>query len=198
MKKIKRGIIVGLFIILVLLFYFFKNTSFLIRAGSFIAALIGFYFIDYSFNIEFRISHYICFIIILITGFLLSPLFFINENYDKLLHFLMPIFGSIIIFFLVNKLKIDFRWKILITFCSIIAFLAIQEIAEYILDYFWDLKLQGVYLRDATGLEKYKILMDKNDDTMIDLILGLAGSLVYYLGKTIRHFARQGKKIFKK
>ncbi len=55
------------------------------------------------------------------------------------------------------------------------------ELGEYALDYFFDLKLQGVYLRDLQGLEKFNLIVDRIDDTMIDLFLGILGSSLYAL-----------------
>ena len=185
--KNKRRVIIGLFLIFLGALYFFKNISFSIRAVAFIVSILGFYFLDHAFDVKFKLRHYIFFIVISSAGFLLSPLYFLSESYDKILHLTMPIFGSILIFFIINKLDIKFQWKLLITFTAIFSYLAIQEIAEYVIDYFWDFKLQGVYLRDITGLEKYKIVLDKNDDTMIDMILGLAGSFIFTIGKIITH-----------
>ena len=53
------------------------------------------------------------------------------------------------------------------------------EIVEFLLDTFFDLKLQGVFLKSQEGLTKLKLVMDKNDDTMIDLIFGAIGSLAF-------------------
>ena len=64
-------------------------------------------------------------------------------------------------------------------------FLSIFEIIEFLLDQFFDLKLQGVFLRDISGISKFDIMMDKNDDTMIDLILGTIGSAIFTGYKTI-------------
>ncbi len=136
---------------------------------------------------------------ILIFGILLSPLYYYFELYDKILHLIMPIIGSIIVFFIVNKSKIEFKWKLLITLTSMVFLLTILEIGEYLFDVFWDLKTQGVYIRDIAGLEKYDLVLGENDDTMMDLILGTISSLFFIAAKTgTSYFKKYHKKVFKK
>lgn len=91
----------------------------------------------------------------------------------------MPFVFCILVYYAVDKLKIEFRWKLLLTFTSVLASLAIFEIGEYLIDQLANFKLQGVYLRDVSGLEKLSLVMDKNTDTMIDMSLGLISSLVF-------------------
>ncbi|MDD5192750.1 MAG: hypothetical protein PHH54_06555 [Candidatus Nanoarchaeia archaeon] len=92
---------------------------------------------------------------------------------------------------MVNKLNTKFSIKLFITVMIITSFLALFEIGEYGLDRLFDWKLQGVYLRDYSGVEKLNIIMDKNDDTMIDLILGTIGSLFFVITKTgIFHYKK--------
>ena len=111
----------------------------------------------------------------------------------------MPIIGCVIVFFMVNKSKIEFKWKLLITLTSMVFILTMLEIGEYLFDVLWDLKTQGVYVRDIAGLEKYKLILGKNDDTMMDLILGTLSSLIFVLGKTgIHHYKKYHKKVFRK
>ena len=95
----------------------------------------------------------------------------------------MPILGSIMVFFLVDKLKIDFKWKLLLTFTTLVALLTVLEVGEFAMDKLWDIKAQGVYIRDISGLEKYNLIMDRNDDTMTDLILGMFGATIFSIVK---------------
>ena len=180
----KRRLIIGISLLLLILLYIFKNYSFMIRAISVIFGILIFYFFDYTFQLHFYFRHYIYILIILIFGILLSPLYFFSEIYDKILHLVMPVLGGIIVFFIINKSKIDFKWKLLITLTSMIFLLTMLEIGEYLFDVFLGLKLQGVYLRDLSGIEKYNLVLGKNDDTMMDLILGTIGSLFFILVKT--------------
>ena len=99
----------------------------------------------------------------------------------------MPILGCMVLFFIVDKMQIHFKYKLVITFASIVCVLTFLEIGEYIFDFFWDFRLQGVYVRDIAGLEKYKIILGRNDDTMIDLMLGVAGSILFGIGKTFHY-----------
>ena len=125
-------------------------------------------------------------------------MYYLTPIYDKILHFFVPIIGAITIFYVVNKLKISFKWKLLITFVLVFSISAIHEILEYILDLIWDFKLQGVWLRDITGLEKLHIIQEPLDDTMIDMVWGLIGSIVFVIGKTITNsYNRRYKKLRK-
>jgi|TARA_Y100000034_G_scaffold79823_1_gene95815 hypothetical protein len=184
--KTKRRFILGLSLLLFILFYFFKNTSTLLRIFATLAGLVSFYIFDHYFNIDFELKHYLYILLIAFFGILLSPLYFMSENYDKILHLIIPILTGGIVFFLVNKQNLTLKWKLVTTLLFTIAILTIFEIIEFSLDKLWDLKLQGVYIRDITGLEKFNIIMDKNDDTMIDLIIGILGSLIFTFYKVIK------------
>ena len=195
--KLKRRLIIGISIILLIILYIFKNYNFMIRVAGVIFGLWAFYFLDHAFGIRFHLRHYIYIIIILIFGIFLSPLYYISESYDKILHLAMPILASIMVFFIVNKMKIKFQWKLLITLTSMLSILAVLEIGEYLFDMFLDFKLQGVYLRDLSGLEKYDLVLNKNDDTMIDMMLGFAGAIIFSISKSVCYFynKRHSKKI---
>ena len=182
-------IAVGVIILAVL--YALKNTSYSVRASGFIFSVVLFFLADYFFEMGFRKYHYIIFIVISAAGILLSPLYFISPNYDKILHFISPFLLCILVFFMVNKLKTKFSIKLFITGMIIISFLALFEIGEYGFDKLFDWKLQGVYLRDYSGIAKLNLYMDKNEDTMIDLILGTVGSLFFVITKTgIFHYKK--------
>lgn len=192
--KNKRRLILGFYALLFVLLYIIKNYSFLIRASGVIFGLAVFYFIDHAFLLKFKFRHYLYILAILILGILLSPFYWMFENYDKALHLIMPILGSAIIFFIVNKMKIKFQWKLIITLAVIISCLTLLEIGEYTFDAFLDFKLQGVYIRNISGLEKYNLVMDRNDDTMMDLILGTLGSISFLLMKISAFIYKKFKK----
>lgn len=192
--KNKRRLIFVLLIISLIILYLFKNYSLLLRIGTFILWIIVLYAFDHAFRLHFPPRHYIYFIIILTFGILLSPLYSIYEIYDKILHLAMPIFGCIIVFFVLGKSKLEFKWKLIITMTVIITAITMLEVGEYLFDMVWDLKLQGVYIRDATGLDKYILVLGKNDDTMIDMIMGIAGTLIFIAVKTVGYFYRKNPK----
>ncbi len=79
-----------------------------------------------------------------------------------------------------------------------VALLSLFEIGEYALDQLFGLKLQGVYLRDLSGVAKLNIILDKNDDTMIDLLFGTVGALIFVLARTIIFYKRKWNKRIKK
>ncbi|MAH03607.1 hypothetical protein CMI39_02360 [Candidatus Pacearchaeota archaeon] len=191
--KIKRRFILGISLLLFALLYFFKNTSSLLRIFATLAGLVSFYIFDHYFNINFELKHYLYILIIAFFGILLSPLYFISENYDKILHLVIPILTGGIVFFLVNKQNLTLKWKLVTTLLFTISILTIFEVIEFSLDKLWDLKLQGIYIRDITGLEKFNIIMDKNDDTMIDLIIGILGSLIFTFYNIIKSMINRVK-----
>ena len=177
----KRRTVFGLSLLLLLMIYFFKNASFILRAVSTAGLLIFFYVLDHSFDIRFRGKHYLFILVIAIFTLLLSPFYHLYPHYDKVQHFFLPLLISSIIFYMVSHLRIELKWKLTFTFFITIGILGLFELGEYALDYFFDLKLQGVYLRDLQGLEKFNLIVDRIDDTMIDLFLGILGSSLYAL-----------------
>ena len=186
--KKKRILIIGISLFLLLVFYLFKNLSTSIRVFGFILGLLIFYFADHMFEIDFKSRHYGYMIIILALGVLFSPLYSFYSIYDKILHFLMPILGCFLIFHIVDKKNLSIQWKLWVVFLFIMTSLTIHEIGEYLIDQLWDLKLQGVYIRNISGAEKLNLVMSKIDDTMIDLIVGAIGALSFIAGKTISYF----------
>ncbi len=182
-------IVVGIIILAIL--YALKNTNYFVRASGFVFSIVLFCLFDYFFQLEFKRHHYLIFIFIAATGVLLSPLYAIYTNYDKVLHLISPVLFCILVFFMVNKLNTKFSIKLFISVMIVISFLALFEIGEYGLDKLFDWKLQGVYIRDYSGVEKLNIIMNENDDTMIDLILGSIGSLLFVITKTgIFHYKK--------
>jgi hypothetical protein len=182
-------IIIGIIIFGVL--YALKNASYSLWITSFLFSILLFYAADLWFNLDFKKRHYAIFIIVAFAGIILSSLYFVSPNYDKWLHLINPIFLSTLTFYLLDKVKIKFSTKIFLTFAIMVAALSIFEIGEYLLDKIFDLKLQGVYLRSITEVAKLDIILDKNDDTMIDLILGSFGALIFILARTIIFYQRK-------
>ena len=176
-------IAIGIFVLSIL--YALKNTSYFVRVSGFIFSILLFFLFDSFFHMGFNKDHYIIFILISATGILLSPLYYLSQYYDKVLHIVSPFLICILVFFLVNKLKTKFSIKLFIAVMITISLLALFEIGEFTLDKLFDWKLQGVYIRDISGVEKLNIIMDKNDDTMIDLILGTISSLLFAITKTV-------------
>lgn len=191
--KKKRRLVIGISLFILFVFYLFKNLSESVRVFGFIFGIFLFYSVDHMFNLEFKYRHYIYVVVILAFGILLSPLYFLFEGYDKVLHFLLPIIASFLVYHIVDKQKLNFQWKLLITFMFMISFLAIHEIGEYLLDQLYDFKLQGVYVRDISGIEKLNLVQSKNDDTMIDMILGMLGAGLFVLGKTTVYLLKKFK-----
>jgi hypothetical protein len=191
----KRYSILGLSILVLLMIYFFKDGSFILRAVSTAAFLIFFYIVDHVWDIRFGKRHYVYIVIIALASFLLSPLYFIYPNYDKIQHFIQPMLVFSITFHMVSKLKLELKWKLAFTFFIIVGILGLFEIGEYTLDHLFDMKLQGVYLRDFRGIEKFNLLVDPIDDTMIDMVFGVFGACLYggFIFIYMRYYSKQLK-----
>jgi len=180
----KRRTIIAFSVVVLGLLLAFKNTSYLIRSLSTAGLLIFFYLTDHLFNLQFKKKHYLFITLIAVTAFLFSPLYLIYPQYDKIQHFFLPILFASIVFHMVRRLNIEFKWQMVFVFFVVIGVIGLHEIGEYVLDVFFDLRLQGVFLRDLQGLEKYDLLLDRIDDTMMDMFLGVLGSATYVFSRT--------------
>lgn len=190
----KHLIYIAIGILVVALLYALKNSAYFFRAAAFVASFVVFWLADYLLNLKFKNRHYLILIFISATGLLFSPLYWLYTNYDKTLHLLNPILFCILIFYLVNKIKgISFPMKLFLTFSITVSFLLLWELTEFFLDKFYDAKMQGVWLRDITGASKIQLIMDRNDDTMIDLLLGVLGTIIFAIGKTIEFYINKLK-----
>ena len=183
----------GISLFLFLFLYLFKNLSNIIIVSGFIFGLLIFYMFDHMFEIDFKLSHYYYIIFILAGGMLLYPLYFIYPSFDKLLHFVLPILACFLIFYIINKKDLTLQWKLLITFMFVLSFITIHEIGEYLLDIFWDTKLQGVYMGDGLEFRKLNLIISEIDDTMMDIIFGVMGTLLFVIGKTASWFFGKNK-----
>lgn len=195
--RYKRLFLIVFSVVLFLVFYLFQENSTLVRVISTIACLFLFYFGDHLFDVRFRKRHYFFMFIIAVSGFLLSPLYFIYPNYDKIQHFILPMLMCSIGFFMISKLHLELKWKLVFTFFTVVALLGVFEIAEYLLDYFFNLQLQGVFIRDVTGLEKLNFVMDPLSDTIVDLAYGIAGSAIYCIAGAFYLRRKLNKHIFR-
>ena len=166
------------FISLVCIFIF-RNSEWGLRAASAVEIITLFFLGDKIFQVRFMKRHYAFLIILIIAGFLGSPLYFIYPNYDKILHLIGPMLVCSIVLFMIKKLHLEMKWKIMFAFFATFALLGTFELGEYTIDKLFDFKLQGVYLRDAYGLDKLNVVTDKIDDTMLDLFFGMLGIAIY-------------------
>ena len=180
---LKRNILIALSIFIFVLMYLFSNAAFSLRTLSTVFVLALFYVADKVFDIRFEQRHYAFFLLLVVTGFLLSPLYFVYPQWDKIQHLIGPFLLSSLVFYMVRKLMLENKWKLGYTFFTVLSILVIFEIGEYLLDYLFGLRLQGVYLRDLSGFEKFNILVAPLDDTMQDLCFGILGTSLYCIYK---------------
>jgi len=187
--KNRRRIIIVLVSLFILLLYFSRNLSIIIPFIITIVALLLFRYIDRSFNFRFPEIYYIYIFIIFGLGPIVGegrpPFGFYYRGivYDKLLHFLSPIMMSAIIFYILNRLVIPLKWKLVMTVGIVFGILGLFEIGEYLSDVLFGTLHQGVYLKDFARAVKYDVVIAPIHDTMQDLIFGLLGSIVFVFGK---------------
>jgi len=193
-KHKKKIIYISVGVAILIVLYLLQNTSYLLRAFTFIFSVGLFYLADVFFSLRFKMSHYLILIFIATAGILLSPLYFLSPNYDKILHLVSPFLIGILFFFLIDKTELKLSTKLLMTFAVVIMSLSLFEIIEFLLDQLFDLKLQGVFIRDISGIAKLNIVLDKNSDTMLDLILGTIGSLIFVGYKVVENWVKNRKK----
>jgi len=143
-----------------------------------------FYAFDRFFKIGFKLRHYFYLLLLLILGTLLNPLFFFISWYDKFLHLFTPLIWCALIFVPVNKLKIKFSVKLIITLSLFLSIMVVHEIAEYSLDKAFNLYTQGVYGGNLS-LERLQEIQSPLDDTMTDLILDLCGGVLFIVIKLV-------------
>lgn len=180
--NIKRRIVIAIAIIILGALYFFRNLSDIIITASAISLIVLFYLVDHMFDLRFKTRHYVFITAIAITGFLLSPLYSIYPSYDKWLHFIQPILFSSIVFHMTSSLNLKLKWRLVFTFFVVGGGIGLFEIGEYTLDYFFDLNLQGVFLKNLQNIEVIlSVVQDPIDDTMTDMILGFISSFLYAL-----------------
>ena len=177
----KRWSTLTLAVIILGMIYFFRDEGFLLRAVSAASFILFFYAVDHWFDVRFKPIHYAFIVIIAIASLLLSPLYYIYPQYDKIQHFAQPILLCSIIYHMVSHIRLEMKWRLIFTFFIVISILGLFEMAEYTLDQVFDWNLQGVYLRDITGLNKFDVVVEPIDDTMIDLFFGVAGTCIYGL-----------------
>ena len=183
--KNKRRIIIALSSVFILILYFSRNFSAVILFFIAIIALLLFGYIDRSFKLQFPERFYIYIFIIFIFGTIIGEgmppfgLYFRDIYYDKILHFISPIMFSGIIFYILDRLDITLKWKLLMTVGLAFGILGLFEIGEYLSDYFFGTIHQGVYIAQFAQAVKYQIKTQALDDTMRDLIFGLLGSVTF-------------------
>lgn len=188
--KIRRNtFFTGLIILFVLGFfirrYFNALTNLEYLELVNIASLIGLILVigaghlfDYTFDLKLRKRDYFFVYFMTIAGITLSMLYYKIPNYDKVEHLLFPMmFASIAFYILTRKLKISLGWRLFLTFFIIVGSLSIFEVIEYFLDLLFNWKMQGVFIEDASG--NFIEVLDRINDTMIDIALGILGTLIY-------------------
>lgn len=176
-------------------FNFITNLKYLelvniISLIGLIIAISIFHLADKMFSMHLRKRDYFLMYLMSITGIILSFLYLRFPNYDKIEHFFFPIiFASITYHILSKKLDIPFKWKLFFTLFIIIGSLSIFELIEYFLDFTFNWHLQGVFIEDPTG--NYKEILGRIDDTMIDMLIGIIGTIIYIISLLIINKSKQ-------
>ena len=187
MKRMAK-IIVTISAILLSLLIFSRDLSQVIRVFGTIGLLFFFYLLDKTTDNDFQLKHYIFIMIIAISGIMLSPIYFIWPNYDKILHFTLPILTASIIFYMMKSHNLKLSWRLAFTLFAVVSTLTMFEIVEYTADQTLGWKFQGVYQYETDKWDKNNVieLLGPLDDTIIDISLGIFGTLLYVLFQFLR------------
>lgn len=191
--KTKRRAIITFVSLLILILYFSRSLSILIPFSVTVLALLLFRYIDKSFKFNFPDVYYVYVFAIFVLGTIIGPgtppfgLYYREIFYDKMLHTLSPFLISAIMFFILNRLDITLRWKLVMTVGLVFGILGIFEIGEYLSDVWFGTLNQGVYFKEFVETVKVQETSDPLTDTMSDLIFGLFGSLAYIGYKVFRY-----------
>jgi hypothetical protein len=180
----KRRLIFAISLLILSILYFFSRYTAVFLVFGSMLSLILFYLADNLMKWEFELKHYIIFIIIVVAGFIFMPFYFANSSVDKYQHFFFPLMTCFLIYHILDKTNLSKRQKIGFTLTILITTITIFEIFEYLADIFWNAKLQGVY--SGSWMEqKFELIMPRIDDTMVDIMLGIAGGITFIAGKLI-------------
>ena len=191
--KNKRRVIILFTCLLLLLLYVTRSLSILIPFSLTIIAIFLFSYIDRAFHFDFPEVYYVYVFAIFVLGTIIGPgnppfgLYYRDIFFDKVLHFLNPILMCAIMFYILNRLSISIKWKLLMTIGLVFGILGLWEIGEYVSDVFFGTGHQGVYVKDFVSKLREQQLSDPLTDTMRDLIFGLIGSITFVTYKFL-HF----------
>ncbi len=150
--------------------YYHSSFFYIIHFSWFVFAYFLFIFMDKKrINPDFKLLA-----LVLVWLAVLGRLYFYRNffYYDKILHVLIPFAMTLIAFDFFEK---NFqRTNKFVIFCFVLGLLASFEIFEYLVDVSGILGFPLQAVLDAEG----DVVMSPIDDTMIDLILGAAGSFI--------------------
>jgi hypothetical protein len=187
MRLKNKKILIILFLTLFLLIGYLFDALFPILSLLELAlAITIFYLIDKTFKINFKAIHYLLVTLMFIVGVSFSCFYYVYPLYDKILHLINPFLITLIIFYVVDKQPLSLSKKWGITFCILMTFATLHEIGEYLLDTFLGTTTQGAYLIDPDFANKLRPIQSKIDDTMMDIILGAIGSLLFLISIFIK------------
>ena len=201
LPKNQRRAVIILVSVLILLLYVTRSVSVIIPFSITVLALLLFYYIDRSFKFDFPEAFYIYIFFIFITGTIIGGayppfgLYYREIFFDKFLHFISPIMMSAVVFFILNRLDITLKWKLLMTVGLVFGILGAFESGEYLSDVWFGTLHQGVYIKDFVDkIKPPELISDPLTDTMQDLIFGLLGSIVFVCFKSLNIFIGHRKK----
>jgi hypothetical protein len=198
MKKRKALVYLAVGFVIFGILFALRGTSYFLNASNFIMAVVLFYFIDLVFQLKFKNSHYIIFLIVSTFGLLFNQFYSMYAWYDKILHFASPVLLCILVFFLVNKdYTLSFPMKLFLTVSVIISLLTFWEITEFSVDKILGYQTQGVYVTDPLSPNGMSEFMNPITDTMTDLIMGTLGCICFVTSQVAFAYYRR-LQIFKR
>lgn len=122
-----------------------------------------------------------------VFGELVFGFYYFYESYDKLLHIISSVVICIFVYHLVNGRIRDKKLLILFSVAAVISLGAIWEIFEFVLDRVLNSHMQGVNIESSLedhffGRRGPTLVLDQLNDTMIDMVCNIFGSLAFAAG----------------
>ena len=160
----------------ILPFKYFQLVK-LISVVGFIVAVFSFWRFDKVFDVGFKKKHYYYILIMSVIAFLLSFLYFRLAYFDKLQHIFFPIMTASIVYYMISKLDLEKKYKLMFTFFAVVSVISVFELIEFSIDVLFNAQTQGAFIQEPSG--SYRTIFNPIDDTMVDLLLGMLGGLIY-------------------
>lgn len=175
LKKTHKNIIILLTLGTIVISYFlFKEVGFhsLILA---LVILIGFYSTEKYFSLNFKIYHYVYILIIIFSIVFFYYLQLQFTYVDKILHFIGGFMLASVSYHLFRKKLIHTNALVTAFILSIFIILG-YEIYEYLMEYYFEIPMRGVYQIINNQLI---MLIDPVKDTLQDVALGIGGFFLF-------------------
>jgi len=170
-------------LILVVISYFLFEEIGLNSLILSLVIIIGFYTTEKYFSINFKGYHYVYLLTIV---FSIIFFFYLQLHFtyiDKILH-LVGGFMLASVSYHIFKKKLTNNNAIITAFLFSLSIILVYEFYEYIMDYYFEIPMRGVYQKINN---KLIMLIDPTKDTIQDIVLGITGFFLFIMKNIIKN-----------